>query len=108
MTKEGNENFKNHTKYWICDNHYVDNDAKVRDHCYTSGKYTHSAHRDCNINLKLNHEILVVLHNLKNYDSHLIVQNLGKLNLKINFIPNGLEKFIIDSLVKNLLVKMLS
>ena len=108
MTKEGNKNFKNHTKYWICDNHYVDNDVKVRDHCYTSGKYTHSAHRDCNINLKLNHEILVVFHNLKNYDSHLIVQNLGKLNLKINFIPNGLEKFIIVSLVKNLLVKMLS
>ena len=57
-----------------------------------TGKYGGSAHRDCNINVKLNHKIPVVFHNLKNYDSHLIMQELGKLNLKINAIPNGLEK----------------
>ena len=33
-------------------------------------------------------------HNLKNYDSHLIMQELNKFNLKINVIPNGLEKFM--------------
>ena len=32
MTKECNEDFKNSTKCWICDNGYVDNDASVRDH----------------------------------------------------------------------------
>ena len=32
MTKENNENFKNSTKCWICDNDYIDNDVKVRDH----------------------------------------------------------------------------
>ena len=52
MTKEDNEDFKNSTKCWICDNDYVDNDLKVRDHCYIIGKYRGSAHRDCNINLK--------------------------------------------------------
>ena len=51
-------------------------------------------HRDCNINLKLNHKIPVIFHNLKNYDSHLIMQELGKLNLQINVIPNGLEKYM--------------
>ena len=56
-------------------------------------KYRGSTHRDCNINLKLNHKIPVVFHNLKNYYSHLIMQELGKFNLKINVIPNGLEKF---------------
>ena len=30
MTKEGNEVFKNSTKFWICDNDYVYNDVKVR------------------------------------------------------------------------------
>ena len=35
----------------------------------------------------------VVLHNLKNYDSHLI-QELGNFNLKIKVIPNGLEKYM--------------
>ena len=49
-------------------------------------------HRDCNINLKLNRKMFVVFHNLKNYDFHLIMQELGKFNLKINVIPNGLKK----------------
>ena len=94
MTKKDNENFKNSTKRWICDNGYIDNDVKVRDHCQITGKHRGSAHRDCNINLKLNHKILVIFHNLKNYDSHLIMQQLGKLNLKIRVIPNGLEKYM--------------
>ena len=49
-------------------------------------------HRDCNINVKLNHKIPVVFQNLKNYDSHLIMQALDKFNLKINVIASGLEK----------------
>ena len=94
MTKEDNENFKNSTKCWICDNDYIDNDVKVRDHCHISGKYRDSAHKDCNINLKLNHKIPVVVHNLKNYDSHLTMEKLSKFNLKINVIQNGLEKYM--------------
>ena len=86
------ENFKNSTKCWIYDNNYVDNEVKVRDHCHISGKYRGSAHRDCNINLKLNQKISIVFHNLKNYDSHLIMHKLGKTNLKISVMPNGLEK----------------
>ena len=42
----------------------------------------------CNINVTLNHKISVVLYNLKSYDSRLILQELGKFNLKINVIPN--------------------
>ena len=38
-------------------------------------------------------KISAVFHNLKNYDSHFIRQELGKFNLKINAIPNGLEKY---------------
>ena len=33
MTKEDNENLKSYAKCSTCDNDYVDNDAKVRDHC---------------------------------------------------------------------------
>ena len=116
ITKEDNEDFKNSTKCWICENDYIDN------HCHITGKYRTSAHRDCSINVKLNHKIPVVFHNLKIYDSHLIMQELGKWNFKTNFIPNGLEKYMsfsinnklsfidslqflstsLDSLVKNL------
>ena len=46
-----------------------------------------------NISLKLNHKIPVIVHNLRNYDFHLIMQELRKFNLKINVIPNGLEKY---------------
>ena len=48
----------NSTKYWICDNDYVDNDFKVTDHSQIAGKYRRSAQGVGNINLKLNHKIL--------------------------------------------------
>ena len=82
MTKGDNKNFKNSTKCCICDNDCVDNDFKVRDHCQITGKYKGSAYIDCSTNLKLNHKIPVPFHNLKKYDSHLILQELGKFSLK--------------------------
>ena len=84
-TKEDNQNFKNSTKCWICDNDHDDNDVKVRDHCHITGNYRGSAHRVCNINHKLDHKIPIIFHNLKDYDSHLITQELRKFNLKIQF-----------------------
>ena len=42
------------------------------------------AHRDYNININLNHKIPIVSHNPKNYDSHLIVQELGKVYFKVD------------------------
>ena len=92
MTKEDNENFKNSTKCWICENDYIDNDIKVREYRHITRKYRGSAYRDCNINLKLNHKIPILFHNL--YDSCLIIQELGKFNPKINVIPNVLEKYM--------------
>ena len=49
----------NSTKCLICDNHFVDGDAKVRDHCHIAGKYKSPAQRDCNIKVKFNHNISV-------------------------------------------------
>ena len=43
-----------------------------------------------------------MFHNLKGYDSHLIFNKLHKFNLKINVIPNGLEKYMAFFLGKNL------
>ena len=36
----------------------------------------------------------MVFHILKNYDSHLIMQEVGKFNSEISVIPNGLEKYM--------------
>ena len=122
MTKTDNEDFKNSTKFWICDNVYTDGNIEVRDHCHTTGKYRDSSYRDCNIKVKLNLKIPVIFYKLKNYDYHFILKELGKINFKMNVIPNALEKYMsfninnklvfidsfqslsysLDSLVKNL------
>ena len=39
MAKEVNDDFKNSIKCWICDNDYVNNDVKVRDHCHITRKH---------------------------------------------------------------------
>ena len=80
MIKEDNKNLNNSTKCWLCDRDYVVNNVKVRDNCHITENYRDSSHRDCNINLKLNHK--VPIHNLKNYDFHLIMQELGNSVLK--------------------------
>ena len=52
--KKDDKDFKNSTKCWIRDNVYVKSDVKVKDHCHIIGKYRGSAHKDCNIKIKLN------------------------------------------------------
>ena len=94
ITEEDNEDFKNSIKCWICDNGFIDNDVKVRDHCHITEKYRRSTHRDCNINLKLNKKSSAVFCNIKFYDSHLIMRELCKLNLKRNVVTNGLENYM--------------
>ena len=34
MTKKDDEDFKNSSKYYICDQDYVEGDVKIRDHCH--------------------------------------------------------------------------
>ena len=82
MTKEDDKEFENSSKCWICDNVYTEGDLKVRDYCHITEKYRGFAHRDCNISVNLNHKISIVFHNLKNYDSHLVMQKLCKFDLK--------------------------
>ena len=100
MIKKDNEDFKNSTKCWVFDHDYAEGHVKVRVHCNITGKYRSSALRVCYINVKLNHKIPSVFHNLKRYDSHLIMQELGKFSFKIYFILNGLEKHIVLILFK--------
>ena len=57
-------------------------------------KYRNAAHKDFNINVKLNHKIPIMFHNLKNYNLHLIILELGKFDFKMHVIPNGLETYM--------------
>ena len=101
MTKEDNEDFA--TKCWIYDNVYVDNDVKIGDHCHITGKYRGSSHRDCTINVKLKHKIYVVFHNLE-HESYLIIQKLGKFNLKKRHTKLIIKIYELTSVISQVLL----
>ena len=77
-------------------------DNKVRDHCHITREYRGSAHWSCNINLKLTKKIPIIFHDLRGYDSHLIMQEIGKFDVKVNAIPTGLEKYMAFTIKYNL------
>jgi hypothetical protein len=70
--------------------------AKVRDHDHRTGKFRGAAHACCNINYFSNRYVPVVFHNLRGYDSHLIIKEAWRLlgGKSIDVIPNSTEKFM--------------
>ena len=64
MTKKDNDDFKNSSKCWICDNFYSKSGVTPRYCCDITGEYKGLAHKDCNNKVKLNHKIHIVSHNL--------------------------------------------
>ena len=64
----------------ICNKLFDVGDNKVRDR---RRKYRGSAHWSCNINLKLTKTFPVIFHNLKSYNSHLILQEIYKFDVTI-------------------------
>ena len=81
---------------------FVAGDNKVRDHDHVIGKYRGSSHWSCNINLKLTKKVPVILHIWNGYDSHFIMQETGKFDVKTSVIPNGLEKIMDFTINRNL------
>ena len=110
MTKEDEEEFEKAKECHICDKKYTEKDIRVRDHCHITGKYRGSAHQDCNLKLRINPKeikIPVIFHNLRGYDSHFIMQEIGaivknntytkngkEIKMDINAIPNNMEKYM--------------
>ena len=111
MTEENEIDFKKAIKCHICDKHYKNEDIRVRDHCHITGEFRGSAHQDCNLKLRINPETIkipVVFHNLRGYDSHFIMQQIGQIakehiytnkkgqkkEMNINAIPNNMEKYM--------------
>ena len=101
ITPKQERKFQEETNCHIFGEH-VEGEDKVRDHCHVTGLYRGAAHNKCNLNHKLTWKIPVVFHNLRGYDSHLIMQEIGKFGLEMNVIPNNTEKYMSFSLGKNL------
>ena len=87
---------------WIYDKLFDVGDDKVRDNCHITGKYRGASHWSCNINLKLTKKIPIIFHNLRVYDSHLIIKEISKFDVKVSVIPNGLEKYMAFTINRNL------
>ena len=120
MTEENKLDFESANYCHICKNRYSEEDICVRDHCHITGNYRGSAHQDCNLKLRLsptNIQIPVFFHNLRGYDSHFIMQQIGEIAKKhvyknkkgeecqmdINCIPNNMKKYMAFMLGKHLL-----
>lgn len=94
FTRRDAEDFANARTCHFCNKELGDD--RVRDHCHLTGKYRGAAHNSCNINYNFKHiKIPVFFHNLKNYDSHLIISSANQFKCKkINVIAQNSEKFI--------------
>ena len=111
MTEVDEQHFKTMDGCHICGGKYTDKDVHVRDHCHITGKFRGSDHQECNLKLRIkpeNLKIPVIFHNLRGYDSHFIMQQIGEIankhgytnkkrekqDLNINAIPNNMEKYM--------------
>ena len=107
MTEVDEQHFKTMDGCHICGEKYADKDVRVRDHCHITGKFRGSAHKECNLKLRIKPEdikIPIIFHNLHGYDSHFIMQQIGEIankhaytnkkgekqDLNINAIPNNM------------------
>ena len=100
MSAEEEERFQLSNSCRMYDKLFDVVDGKVRDHCHITRKYRGAAHWSCN--LKLSKKIPVIFHNLRGYDSHLIIKEISKFNVKISIIPNRLEKYMTFTINRNL------
>ena len=111
MTEVDEQNFKTMDECHICGEKYTDKDVHVRDHCHITGKFRGSPHQECNLKLRIkpeNLKIPIIFHNLRGYDSHFIMQQIGEIankhgyinkkgekqDLNINAIPNNMGKYM--------------
>ena len=94
MIEEEEHLFQESNSCWICDKLTDHEYEKVRDHCHVTRKFRGAAHRSCNIKFQLNKKVPVIFHNLRRYNSHLIFCKLDKFDVKIDVIPNRLEKYM--------------
>ena len=99
MTRDDWKAHRHATTCHICEK-ALDGDS-VRDHSHITGKYRGAAHSACNLKLRLSPKtttIPVVFHNLRGYDSYLLMQAISKVEGKVSCIPNNTEKYISFSL----------
>ena len=85
--------FNNATTCHICTKPHGDD--KVRDHCHILGNYRGAAPSECNLMYSISKsgwKLPVIIHNLREYDVHLIVKALNSEFGEVRVIPQNMEK----------------
>ena len=83
----------------ICEKVIGEFEIKVKDHDHNTGNYRGIGHLACNINYQNPKQIPVIIHNLKNFDSNLILKELDREYFqRVRVIPKSTEKFLSFSL----------
>jgi hypothetical protein len=85
---------RNATVCYVCHEEFTEENYKVRDHNHRKGDYRGAAHLKCNFEIRNPNFIPVFMHNLANYDSHLLIKQLGKVSGNINAIPETDQKYM--------------
>ena len=94
LSEEEKSQHKKATSCYVCNCDFTAENRKVRDHCHVLGNYRGAACNMCNLGMKLTKTIPVIFHNLKGYDSHLLLPELGKFHKKISIIPNNMQTYM--------------
>jgi len=109
LTEQEKIDYENATTCLNCNNNFDQNSRiKVRHRCHTTGRFLDAVCSKCNLQLKYRKRkqpgtnedeffIPVIAHNMKGYDSHLILKHYEhhpSLDLPITVIPSNTEKFV--------------
>lgn len=91
--------FHEATHCHICLRPFAGNDEKVLDHDHFTGAYRGAAHRTCNSKYttwKKRYSVPIVFHNLRGYDSYIIIRGVKDLlpkEVTIDPIAKSIEKY---------------
>ena len=97
LTNEQNHFHQTSPVCHICEEEFLPTDKRCRDHDHITGEYRGPAHNNCNLLYRINPKnikIPCVIHNLKGYDSHLILNAVKRRHGDISVIPTNTEKYI--------------
>src|SRR2546425_3849684 len=94
MTRDDWNNYNRAKCCYICNEKFTRDKYKVRDHNHITDKYRGAACNKCNLKLRLTTTIPVIFHNLKGYDMHLLLQEVGRFKRELTVIPCNMEKYM--------------
>ena len=96
--QDARRRYENATDCYICKKPLNrEQNTICADHCHFTGRFRGAVHQSCNLRYKVEKErykLPVLFHNLRGYDSHLIMQAVRKHHGRIDVIPHNYERYL--------------